>query len=76
MRQAIPKVTSAKLTLKATVRSTSLVSLREHSAKVLLFYDSVTTAEGPPKQQLNQNRVLMTMTRQDGDWIVSDLEAF
>ncbi|MBO9520572.1 MAG: hypothetical protein J7518_03460 [Nocardioidaceae bacterium] len=76
MKQAAPKATSAKLTLKATILSTSLISLTEHRATVLLFYDAVTTAEGSPQQQLNQNRVKMTMTRQDGDWIVSDMEAF
>lgn len=76
MAQAGPKATAAKLTLKANVLSTSLVSLEEHEAKVLLFYNAVTTAEGSTEQQLNLNRVLMTMKRQDGDWIVSDMEAF
>jgi hypothetical protein len=76
MDKAGPQATDAKLTLKATVMSTALISLRKSSAKVLLFVNTVTTAAGSDKQQLNQNRVLMTMTRKDGDWVVSKLDAF
>lgn len=76
MGKAGPKAADAKLTLKATVASTALISLRKSSAKVLLFVNTITTAAGSDKQQLNQNRVLMTMTRQDGDWVVSNLDAF
>jgi hypothetical protein len=76
MAKAGPKATSSKLTLKATVVSSSLISIKKGTAKVLLFVNAVTTAEGAKKQQLNQNRVLMTMTREDGDWVVSKLDAF
>lgn len=76
MKDAAPKATSAKLTLKATVMSTSLISLKKDRAVVLLFINAVTTADGSVKQQLNQNRVVMTMTRKDGDWVVSKMDAF
>ncbi|MET3960179.1 hypothetical protein ABIE44_000113 [Marmoricola sp. OAE513] len=76
MKQASPKVLKAKLTLKATVVASSLVSIEPRRAQALLFVNAVTTAEDSPKQQLNQNRVLMTLTRKDGDWIVSKIEAF
>lgn len=76
MAKAGPKATDAKLTLKATVEASSLISIKKGTAKVLLFVNAVTTADGSQKQQLNQNRVLMTMTRQDGDWVVSKLDAF
>ena len=76
MAKAGPKAIDAKLTLKATVEATSLISIKKGTASVLLFVNAVTTAEGSKKQQLNQNRVLMTMTRQDGDWVVSKLDAF
>lgn len=74
MVKASPKATSTKLTLKGTVLATSLISLKEHSAEVLVFEDTSTTAEGSTKQQLDQNRVVLTMTRKDGDWIVSDIQ--
>ncbi|MFL6109288.1 MAG: hypothetical protein ACJ72L_20190 [Marmoricola sp.] len=76
MNDAGPKATSAKLTLKASVESTSLISLKKDSAKLLLFVNTITTKVGSKNQQLNQNRVLMEMTRQDGDWVVSKLTPF
>jgi hypothetical protein len=36
----------------------------------------VTTREGSKKQQLDQNRVVMDLTRKDGGWIVSKMDAF
>lgn len=76
MEKAGPKATKSKLTLKATVASTAVISLKKGSAKMLLFVNTITTAEGSKNQQLNQNRVLMTMTRTDGDWVVSKLTPF
>jgi hypothetical protein len=67
---------TAKLTLKATVLSAGLLSAKEHEARVLLFVNTVTTTEGSKKQQLDQNRVLMDLTRKDGEWIVSKMDAF
>jgi hypothetical protein len=76
MSTAGPKATTSKLTLKGSVLATSLISLTEHQAKLLLFVNGITTTEGSAKQQLNENRVLMTMTRKDGDWIVTTMKAF
>jgi hypothetical protein len=67
---------SAKLTLKATVLSAGLLAATEHKAKVLLFVNTVTSTEGSKKQQLDQNRVLMTLTRKDGGWTVQKMDAF
>jgi len=67
---------SAKLTLKATVLSAGLLSAEEHQAKVLLFVNTVTTRDGAKQQQLDQNRVLMVLTRKDGGWTVSKMDAF
>ena len=67
---------SAKLTLKADVLSAGLLSATEHQAKVLLFVNTVTTTEGSKKQQLDQNRLVMTLTRKDGDWTVTKMDAF
>jgi Mce-associated membrane protein len=76
MNQVAAQTASAKLTLKATVLSVGVVSATEHKAKVLLFVNTVTTREGSPKQQLDQNRVLMELTRKDGGWTVSKMDAF
>ena len=76
MDQVAAQTASTKLTLKATVLSVGLLSAKEHSAKVLLFVNTVTTREGSKKQQLDQNRVLMELTRKDGGWTVSKMDAF
>jgi Mce-associated membrane protein len=76
MDQVAAQTASAKLTLKATVLSAGLISAKEHEAKVLLFVNTVTTREGSKKQQLDQNRVLMTLTRKDGGWTVTKMDAF
>jgi Mce-associated membrane protein len=76
MNQVAAQTASSKLTLKATVLSAGLISAKEHEAKVLLFVNTVTTREGSTKQQLDQNRVLMTLTRKDGGWTVTKMDAF
>lgn len=76
MDKVAQQTADAKLTLKATVLSAGLLSAKEHEAKVLLFVNTLTTREGSKKQQLDQNRVLMTLTRKDGGWTVSKMDAF
>jgi hypothetical protein len=76
MAEATPQAMKARLTLKATVVATSLVSIDTQHAAALLFVNTVSTAEDSPKQHLDEKRVLMTMTRKDGEWIVSKIDAF
>jgi Mce-associated membrane protein len=76
MDQVAAQTATTKLTLKATVLSAGLLSAKEHEAKVLLFVNTVTTREGSKKQQLDQNRVLMDLTRKDGGWTVTKMDAF
>ena len=76
MDQVAQQTATSKLTLKATVLSAGLLSAEEHKAKVLLFVNTVTTRDGSKKQQLDQNRVVMDLTRKDGGWTVSSMDAF
>jgi hypothetical protein len=76
MDEVAAQTASAQLTLKAMVLSAGLLSAEEHEAKVLLFVNTVTTREGSKKQQLDQNRVVMDLTRKDGGWTVSKMDAF
>jgi hypothetical protein len=76
MDDVAAKVASTKITLKATVLSVGTISVKEHEAKVLVFVDTSTTREGSKSQQLQQSRVVMTLTRKDGDWSVSKMDAF
>ena len=73
MKDAGAKALSAKLTQKAEVLTSSLVSITRTKATALLFVNTVTTADGSTRQQLMQTRLLMKLERKDGDWTVSDL---
>ena len=72
--QVKDKAATSKLTLKATVLSVGTLSVKEHHALVLVFVNSFTTTEGSKKQQVQQSRLVMDLTRTDGDWIVSDMD--
>lgn len=76
MEDAGTKASAAKLTQKATVMTSALLSITKSKAEVLLYVNTVTTAEGSTRQQLLQNRVKMTLERKDGDWAVSNMVRF
>jgi Mce-associated membrane protein len=65
------------VTLAAKVVASGVVSISEHRAKVLLFVDQVTTSGTRPndKPTTDLNRVLVTMTRADGDWAIEAMDA-
>jgi hypothetical protein len=70
------RAVTSKLSLKPTVLSAGLISAKEHSAKVLLFMNTVTSVEGSKTQQLDRRRIVVTMKRTDGDWIVTNMDPF
>lgn len=74
MAAVVPRALKMKLSLKATVRATSLVSLRPNEAIALIFLNAERTSAKNGTQPQTPNRVVMTMTRQDGDWIVTKLD--
>jgi Mce-associated membrane protein len=76
MDEVAAKVASTKITLKATVLSVGTISVKEHEARLLVFVDTSTTREGSKHQQFQQSRLVLTMTRKDGDWTVSKMDAF
>jgi len=41
--------------------------------ELLLFVDTISTREGSDEQRVLQNRVKVTMVREDGTWLVDDL---
>jgi Mce-associated membrane protein len=76
MDEVAAKVASTKITLKASVLSVGTISVKEHEARLLVFVDTSTTREGSKHQQFQQSRLVLTMTRKDGDWTVSKMDAF
>ncbi len=62
--------------LTASAVATSIVSASENKVVALVFVNQVTTAKGTENQRLDQNRVLVTLTRDGGEWRVSKMDAF
>jgi len=76
MDEVATKVAETKITLKASVLSVGAISVTRHDARLLVFVDTTTTREGSQSQQLQQSRLVMELTRKDGDWTVSKMDAF
>ncbi|MHB8185391.1 MAG: hypothetical protein ACYDDU_04755 [Dermatophilaceae bacterium] len=48
----------------------------QDSVKILAFVDQSTTSAKLGRPQIDQNRVILTMSQVDGRWLVSKVEAF
>ena len=48
----------------------------QSTVKILAFVDQTTTSAKLERAQIDQNRVILTMTQVDGRWLVSKVEAF
>ena len=62
--------------LTADAAATSIVSATESKVVALVFVNQVTTAKGTQNQRVDSSRVLVTLTRGDGDWRISKLKPF
>jgi len=62
--------------LTASAVATSIVSASETKVVALVFVNQVTTAKDAGNQRVDQNRVLVTLTRDGGEWRVSKMNAF
>jgi hypothetical protein len=62
--------------LQATAAATSIVSATDKKVVALVFVNQVTTAKGTTNQRVDSSRVLVTLTRGDGDWRISKLKPF
>jgi len=61
----------------AKVSKVSVMSPGDHSdVRILAFVDQQTTSTKLKRAQIDQNRVILTMSEVDGRWLVSRVEAF
>jgi Mce-associated membrane protein len=65
-----------QVVLRADVVAAGLVSADQHQARVLAFTNQSTTTKDSDTPRIDQNRVLVTLTRADGDWRLSAMSAF
>jgi len=64
-----------KAVVQATVKATSVLESDDDSARVLLFVDQTSTSTKLTQPQLDQSRVLVTMTKAHDTWLISTLKA-
>jgi Mce-associated membrane protein len=63
--------------IQAKVSEASVMSTPgQADVKVLLFVDQSTNSAKLVRPQIDQNRVILTMSQTDGRWLVSKVEAF
>ena len=65
-----------EVTVEARAVGSAVVSASSSRVVALVFVDQTTTARGAGNQRVDQNRVLVTVTRHAGEWHVSAMVAF
>jgi Mce-associated membrane protein len=60
---------------KAQVKTTAVLQSGERSARVLLFVDQLSSSTSLKTPRLDQSRIVVTVTRSGGRWLVSSLSA-
>lgn len=65
-----------QVTVKAKAVESAVVSASSSRVVALVFVDQTTTARGAGDQRIDQNRVLVTVTRDAGEWRVSTMGTF
>lgn len=61
--------------VEASVVAASAISVSEHDVKALLFVNQSTTGKESEQPRADLNRVVVTLHRGEGDWVVTDLDA-
>ena len=70
-----PTALEVEAVVTAEVAASSVVRASENRVVVLLFVDQTTTSTRVEGPQVDLNRVRMTLTRTNGRWLVSGVDA-
>ena len=70
-----PTALEVKAVVTAEVAASSVVRAAQNQVVVLLFVNQTTTSTRVEGPKVDLNRVRLTMTRVDGDWLVSKVVA-
>jgi Mce-associated membrane protein len=72
-----PLAVQNQAVVEAKVSEVSVMSTPEQGdVKILAFVDQLTTSAKLERPQIDQNRVILTMSQVEGRWLVSKVEAF
>ncbi len=76
MRSVRAQTLRNQVTLTATAEQVGVVTATRARVVALVFVDQETTAKGSTRVRRDQNRVLVTLTSDGGEWRVSRMDAF
>jgi Mce-associated membrane protein len=71
---AIELIKGFKSSAHGTVIDSAATVVDDDHVKVLLFVDQELKAPGQPEPKLEESRVIMQMVREDGRWLVDDVQ--
>lgn len=74
--QIKPLAQRSKSVVRARVYDVGVVSASDRSVTVLAFVNQAKTSSDLERPAIDQNRVIATLTRVDGRWLISGLKAF
>ena len=76
-RQSVkPLAVANQAVVQARASEVGVMSASDNTVRVLAFVNQATTSAKLDRPQVDQNRVILTMSRVDGRWLVSKVEAF
>lgn len=76
-RQSVkPLAVANQAVVQARASEVGVMSAGDNTVRVLAFVNQATTSAKLDRPQVDQNRVILTMSRVDGRWLVSKVEAF
>lgn len=76
MAEVRDRTLSERVRLRATVRDSAVSSASADRVVALVFVDQETSSPLTPTRRVDQVRVLVTVTRDGGEWRVSRMDAF
>jgi hypothetical protein len=66
---------STQTIVKATVVASSVISAEPDEVRALLFVNQTTTGKQVRQPRVDQNRVVVTLTKDGNSWLISNLDA-
>lgn len=76
MAEVRDRTLAERVRLQATVRASAVSSASADRVVALVFVDQVTSSPLTPTRRVDEVRVLVTVTRDGGEWRVSRMDAF
>lgn len=64
-----------KAVVEADVKTATVLSAADDSARVLLFVDQTSTSKKLAQPQLDQSRIVVSLTRKGGAWLIESISA-